>query len=931
MNWKKLIIVIVLVVFSLVLPAQNHPRILCHSSDKEAYQTEFAKVEWKQNLIQEKINHVEKYIDLCASDPQWLVSRLQMYWKYKYTDIYTKGGKYSHGEGEAPIPTVRFSGTRDWATDYLLPDLEQVIPYDDSAEGIYLQHKDSKEWTYVPPNLTGHIIEGINRKIMAIAKDAAFLYWWTGAEKYAELATPIFETYIKGMYYRNPPQDILNTNQQRLSGLATFEVIHEQIVKELALTFDFLHPYLQQQDFDFDKVGAVFQKWGDQIIKNGVADNNWNFFQARYLMYIALVLESNDRYANGKGQAYYLKYTLDVSSERQTAFADALLEYDPETGFWFESASYSLHVTTTLLEILSLLDNVSNQFDSDYFKIVERASQMSFQYLFPTGYTIGFGDSKHGIIPPKVFELLYSMYTKYQQKEKAEWAASHLQGYIDKGQYQRKGGTLFELFTYENTIESRGVKQDGAQTDLGLWSTVYAPNVSLFIQRLGQGKDAMMVATSGSYGNHAHSNGISMELFANNYVLGPDMGRGTSYWHSDHQDYYSQFPAHNTVVVDGISQTDKMEGHHPFTLDQYYPETGPKFPEFRKISYVNVSFVEPKTQAKQKRFTAQVLTESGQGYIIDVFRSRKVVDGPQNHSYFYHNIGHDLQFFNSKGEKLTLDSTDELNSSSGHLKAYDFLTHQQKTIYSDPLQAEFLIEKEGRSTQKMKVWINGSENQEIFSVLSPPSRATVEGTAPKSLVDQPIPTMILRRNQAAWSQPFALVYNPFIGKENPVKEVEFSAISAFPLTQKLKVSQRDSIFVDEWWINSSINDLVKEKDFYLKGLLTMIRMKASQPSPYTIFLSGVYQWKYKQWEILAKGKPVTISMASTPEGYQMQNDEAVVLYIPMSEDKPINTMTVFQNGKKVKTRKGYESRVNPGTIEFRLSQAYDKVLFYYTD
>ena len=28
------------------------------------------------------------------------------------------------------------------------------------------------------------------------------------------------------------------------------------------------------------------------------------------------------------------------------------------------------------------------------------------------------------------------------------------------------------------------------------------------------------------------------------------MGKGSSYWHSDHREYYSRFPAHNTVVVD---------------------------------------------------------------------------------------------------------------------------------------------------------------------------------------------------------------------------------------------------------------------------------------------------------------------------------------------------------------------------------------------
>ena len=43
-------------------------------------------------------------------------------------------------------------------------------------------------------------------------------------------ANRIYDTYMKGMYHRKIPVDQDNTPQQRLSGLATFEVIHERIV-----------------------------------------------------------------------------------------------------------------------------------------------------------------------------------------------------------------------------------------------------------------------------------------------------------------------------------------------------------------------------------------------------------------------------------------------------------------------------------------------------------------------------------------------------------------------------------------------------------------------------------------------------------------------------------------------------------------------------
>lgn len=43
----------------------------------------------------------------------------------------------------------------------------------------------------VHPSKTGRNIESLNREIMGIARDAAFLYWLTDDEKYAKLAAGV--------------------------------------------------------------------------------------------------------------------------------------------------------------------------------------------------------------------------------------------------------------------------------------------------------------------------------------------------------------------------------------------------------------------------------------------------------------------------------------------------------------------------------------------------------------------------------------------------------------------------------------------------------------------------------------------------------------------------------------------------------------------
>ncbi|MEP2024185.1 MAG: hypothetical protein ABJI85_05960, partial [Reichenbachiella sp.] len=108
---------------------ENHPRIYVNQVKPKDFAKSLKKVKWKTAIIEKKQERVDQYLTHCASDPDWMVSRLQMNWKTKHDKVYLRGGDFSHSEGEAPVPTVRFSGTRDWATDYMRPSIEDVKPY----------------------------------------------------------------------------------------------------------------------------------------------------------------------------------------------------------------------------------------------------------------------------------------------------------------------------------------------------------------------------------------------------------------------------------------------------------------------------------------------------------------------------------------------------------------------------------------------------------------------------------------------------------------------------------------------------------------------------------------------------------------------------------------------------------------------------------
>lgn len=901
--------------YFLVGQESEHPRIYISNENKSDFLKTIETVTWKKELVEKKIKNLEKYLAYWEEDSTWLVSRLQMNWNTKHDEVYLKGGDFSYSKGTAPVPTVRFSGTRDWATEYKRPKIEEVIPYLDDERGLYLEHKKTGKKEWIHPSKSGHAIEEVNEKIMQLIEDAAFLYWVTGDEKYAEFATPVFFTYIEGMFYRKAPVDLLNSKQKDLSGLVTFEVIHEQVMVSLVIAYDFLFDYLKSNKRNIKNAEAVFQKWGDQIIKNGVPNNNWNLFQARFLTYIALVLDKNKKYENGKGREYFLDYTFNTSTDKQIAVKESLLIYDQENAMWPECPSYSVHVITTLLRIFTLLDNVTNINEISKRPILENATLASFQYLFPSGYMLGFGDSGHKQLPPENFELLLANSRKYREEDKELLMTSFLEKAISEGKYKRKAKDLFNLFFYVDALKDNTQKLNIHQLTT---PTFYAPNVSMFNQRMSKESDAIMLSTVGSYGNHAHANGISLELFANNYALGPDMGKGPSYWHPKFKDFYARFPAHNTVIVDGKSDYNNMRIYHPFRLDNSFPKSG-ETSIFDKVTFSKVSFVEPKTMSNQQRFSAIIKSNTEKAYVIDVFRSKKQKEGQQKHEYLYHNLGQTLEI-----SGLDFKETDDLSSVKGDLKGYDYFTNKYKAVSSKDVEAVFTLKEDSKPNNIMKLWVKGSPNQTIYKVKTLPSNALSKETAPKEVLKDSLHQLIIKRNEEAWTNPFALVFNPYFqGNKNPIKEVSYSSLENYPNTQIIDVLSGDEKTNDRIVLNASEYDVAKTETLYQNGLLSIIRTSKTLDF---LFLSGVTRLDYKGWTILASKEPVTISIEKTKDGYVVQNDNPVTINLPYNKNDKRAQLIQYENGKEVSNKESVLNRVNQNQQLFMLHNKHDKLV-----
>ena len=756
---------------------QDHPRVLTTPEGKKETWKLIKKEAWAQDVFNKLKERTEVYTRRTESQPDWLLSRLAMYWKSHATEVYVKGEVFDHAGGEkAPAPTVRYTGTRGTAATHGRPKLEDVVPYDDSAEGNVTFCNNALEGRpleSVHPSKTGRNIESLNCEILGIARDAAFLYWMTGEEKYARLAAGVFD--MTGIYYRNVPVDLNHGHQQTLVGLTSFEVIHEDALHIVVPLYDFLYHYLQSNYPDKMMIYAsALKKWADNIIANGVPHNNWDLLQARYIMNVGLVLEDNKEYADGKGREYYIDYVMNRSSIRQwslTKLAD--YGFDSETGIWAECPGYSSVVINDYA-------NFAHQFDHNLqydlvkaMPVLAKAVATTPQYLFPNRMICGFGDTHPSYLSTNFFIRMIQNAQANGKKEQERYFTALLKC-LNPEEGSEKSGKKNVRASVNSFFEDKPLvldpKVEAGKIEDYVSPLFYAPNVSWLVQRNGMHpRNSLMISLNASEGNHMHANGISMELYGKGYVLGPDAGIGLFLYSGlDYAEYYSQFPSHNTVCVDGISSYPVMKSNHSFDLLSCFPASAEPGKGFTSVTYSQVAFREPESRADQTRLMGIVTTGPETGYYVDVFRSRKERGGDKMHDYFYHNLGQTMTLTAADGTDLNLQPTEELAFAGAHLYAYSYLYDKKVAATDQDVKVTFTIDMKdkGGDDISMNLWMKGEPEREVFTALAP----MTEGLSrtphmPYNIKEQPTLTFVARQHGEAWNRPFVAVYEPSTQKE----------------------------------------------------------------------------------------------------------------------------------------------------------------------
>ena len=752
--------------------------------------------------LKAKIENVMSQVD---KQPDWLYSRLQMFWKTNASDVFVNGEAFAHPGGErAAEPTVKYNGTRGFESQYNRPKLEDLVPYDDDEQGnVTYINKVTGKMEETSPAKTGCNIAGVNRYIIGIARDAARIYAATGDMRYGQMAAKVFDVYMKGIAYRNVPIDLNHGHQQTLVGMTTFEVIHEDVINELTQMYPLIKSLVKE---DQAIIESGFKKWAENIIANGVPHNNWNLFQADFIVKIALVLQDNQAYADGKGKQYYLDYIVNQNSIRQWSMNKLIdFGFDANSKTWYESPGYSTTVLSSICDFANMLDEKAG---IDLFKqrpILTEAVKTSAEYLFPNRMIAGFGDTHPGYLNTGGINHILKYATRHKNKN-----------------------LISEMNLLKNAVAPKAPISEIEKYTSTLF---YAPNVSWIAMRSGMDKQHdLMASINASLGNHQHANGISLELYGKGYVLGPDAGIGRSLYSGlDYLEYYSQMPAHNTVVVDGVSSYPVMMSQHAFKVVASYPEVSKEQPASKKLSewklsgdnasplkdkmtYATVSFIEPETQALQQRTTAIVKTSNKGGFYIDVFRSKKIEGGDKIHDYFYHNLGQEMKVMDAaSGQPLDMKPTEELAFAGGHLYAYSYIYDKKSAEMQNSVKTQFVTKilddkvveaMDGQREITMTMWMKKDENRTIFQALSPVNLEYERmPNQPYKVDEQPVLTFVARQKGEAWNHPFVCVYEPSSDAEpGDIASVDYftpSEPSAVGIIVKLKDGTEQHIVCSE--------------------------------------------------------------------------------------------------------------------------------------
>ncbi|WP_430931291.1 hypothetical protein [Saccharicrinis sp. 156] len=764
---KSLMLVAVLLLHGHFIKAQDHPSLFVKNQDRETVLAKIENEEWAKMSWQNLKKSIDGYVDRHQTDPEWIVSRLAMYWKdgERYTQCYIKKQNWDYGEGNAPVPTMRLPGMRTW-NNYVNVPLEDRIPYNESGDMLGIDRSsDDKTPVKVPYKKSGHMITKNNREILQLAEKSAFAYWLTQDEKYAKFSADIFNAWLLGTYYMQPPLDPEESTGGQggykpggIMGYYDYEQIHDFLQIHAAITYDFIFDYLKTNqaehlsvtDKDVTEVaGVVFKRFIELGLVRGGKRGNWNVNGFKNIVPSMLVLESDEYYQDGKGKEHYVPYYTRITTDYHEALPDFLKNFSEVTGLWPESPGYASGMISAVLDIGMPLYNAGINTIGDN-PILQKAAMANLSWLDARGNLVVFGDMRGGPTEFSVFDRMLTYYTWENDPENARKMATVIRKGLKSGQYNRSNTDWKGLCLYQPLPESG--------SELPFHRAAYSRFHRHLIMKNGNSEENGMMFTlyGGKKGGHLTDNGLAMQFYGNGWALAPDASAYESYWSSDAK-YHRSITGSNTILP-GYTMGDITIN----AMDPYVD--GSKELNSRTATSPYCSFADVSAEEK-RRLVAMVRTSETTGYYVDVFRSDQ-----EDNDYLHHNLGDKMWLKSTNGEAVKTDRVDSI--SNHYQQGYQFFKNVRKTSYGQDFNITWTVDKVSPALI-VDMWMMGQDNREIYLMDAPPTTLRMDVT-PGMVNRSPqlTPATIIRQTgNNAKLQPFVAVFESYNKGEKSVNQI----------------------------------------------------------------------------------------------------------------------------------------------------------------
>lgn len=626
------------------------------------------------------------------------------------------------------------------------------------------------------------------------AVDCGVLYFLTQEEQYARYAADVLHTFVSAIH-----QMPLETGFFNAGWIYTEDHLREarEISAQLPIIYDFIQPWLLEDgrvydlgqgsevDFDLNTAEEVFRMYAELAITRGGTGTNWPILEASSLVGNALALRDPAE------RAHYLKFFLEVSTERQDALPKIGAFYAAHGGSWPESLGYSQHVGEFLTYLFTVLSHHDPKLKlvSQYPQVLAALPE-AYYLTYPGGKeTILFGDG-HREYHPLLggYEMAYHLGVREKNAELLEVFAPLINHSVNSGDYRRFAfpeSRSYGAAMYREPIKLLWFEAEvpGDAGEYPLPVTAELPFAGITFQRnlspSGKAEDGLMGFVGGGAYVHGHATGMSMELFGKGFVLGGKGGR-SNYRTDIHENYYRIFASNNTVIVNGA--TASGGGWVNLGIDRVRrlaaePEPGAK-PVSPNFSFSTSAFrdtVGKGAEAKQERTLGIVRTTDSTGYYLDLFRSYSELPD-QYHDYIYRNVGESLRL-KADDKKIVMTATPDrfMANATGEWRrnrayrqpGWHFFKDVETSALTDAsVQATFRAKRLADELIEMRVFLPGSEGRTYTMATSPPS---TEG--PRGYRKKMTPTLVVRQQGEAWDRPFAAIFEAVEGGDSSVASV----------------------------------------------------------------------------------------------------------------------------------------------------------------